>query len=42
MRLIRRALRRNRDAFATVSAIGCPYIANAAAKTAAVWWTQGR
>lgn len=41
MRLTRRAVLRSSAAFATISAIGSPYIANAAAKTARVWWTPG-
>jgi multiple sugar transport system substrate-binding protein len=32
---------RSSAAIATVGVIACPYIANAAAKTATIWWTQG-
>src|SRR5262245_13222298 len=39
--LSRRSLLRGSVSLAAVSAIGCPYVANAAAKTATVWWTQG-
>ncbi|MGA8400999.1 MAG: ABC transporter substrate-binding protein [Stellaceae bacterium] len=41
MRLTRRAVLRSTAAIATVGALGRPYIANAEAKTATVWWTQG-
>jgi multiple sugar transport system substrate-binding protein len=41
MRLTRRSVLRNSAALASLSAFGHPYIANAAAKTATVWWTQG-
>ncbi len=41
MRLTRRSVLRNGAALASLGAIGHPYIANAAAKTATVWWTQG-
>jgi len=41
MRLTRRSVLRGSAALAGISAIGCPYVANAAAKTATVWWTQG-
>jgi multiple sugar transport system substrate-binding protein len=40
-RLSRRSLLRGSVGLAAVSAIGCPYVANAAAKTATVWWVQG-
>ena len=41
MRLTRRSVLRNSAAIATMSALGRPYIANAAATTASVWWVQG-
>ncbi|HWD56786.1 MAG TPA: ABC transporter substrate-binding protein [Stellaceae bacterium] len=41
MRLTRRSVLRSSAAIASLSALGRPYIANAAAKTATVWWTQG-
>jgi multiple sugar transport system substrate-binding protein len=41
MRLTRRSVLRSSAAIATMGALARPYIANAAAKTAAVWWTQG-
>ena len=41
MRLTRRSVLRSSAAAATLGALGRPYIANAAAKTATVWWTQG-
>src|SRR5215472_4201121 len=41
MRLTRRSVLRNSAAVAALSALGRPYVANAAAKTATVWWTQG-
>jgi multiple sugar transport system substrate-binding protein len=41
MRLTRRSVLRSGAAFASLSAFGRPYIANAEAKTAVVWWTQG-
>ena len=41
MRLTRRSVLRSGAALASLSALGCPYIAHAAAKTAVVWWTQG-
>src|SRR5580700_4114587 len=41
MRLTRRSVLRSSAAIATVGALGRPFIANAAAKTATVWWTQG-
>ena len=37
MRLTRRSVLRNGAALASLSALGRPYIANAAAKTATVW-----
>src|ERR1041384_77403 len=40
-RLSRRSLLRGSVGLAAVSTIGCPYVANAAAKTATVWWVQG-
>src|SRR5262249_61525376 len=40
-RLSRRSLLRGSVGLAAVSALGCPYVANAAAKTATVWWVQG-
>ena len=39
--LSRRALLRESASLAAAGALGCPYIANAAAKTAVVWWVQG-
>jgi len=41
MRLTRRSVLRSSAAIASLSAFGRPYIANAAAKTATIWWTQG-
>jgi len=41
MRLTRRSVLRSSAAIATVGALGRPFVANAAAKTATVWWTQG-
>ncbi|HVH78005.1 MAG TPA: extracellular solute-binding protein, partial [Stellaceae bacterium] len=41
MRLTRRSVLRNGAAIASLSTFGFPHIANAAAKTAVVWWTQG-
>ena len=41
MRLTRRSVLGSSAAIATVGALGRPFIANAAAKTATVWWTQG-
>ena len=41
MRLTRRSVLRNGAAIFSLSALGRPYIANAEAKTATVWWTQG-
>jgi len=37
----RRSLLRGSAALAAAGTLGRPYIANAAAKTATVWWTQG-
>jgi multiple sugar transport system substrate-binding protein len=39
--LTRRSVLRSGAALASLSAFGRPYIANAEAKTATVWWTQG-
>src|SRR5881398_3625159 len=39
--LSRRSVLRTSLAAAATGTLGCPYIANAAAKTAEVWWTQG-
>jgi multiple sugar transport system substrate-binding protein len=39
--LCRRALLRGTAGFAAAGTLGRPFIANAAAKTATVWWTQG-
>ena len=41
MRLTRRSVLRNGAAILSLSALGRPHIANADAKTATVWWTQG-
>jgi|SRR5579863_217263 multiple sugar transport system substrate-binding protein len=41
MRLTRRSVLRSGAAIASLGAVGRPYVANAAAKTATVWWTQG-
>ncbi len=41
MRLTRRSVLRNGAALATTSVLAHPYIANAAATTAEVWWVQG-
>jgi len=41
MRLTRRSVLRSGAAIASLSAVGRPYIANAEAKTATVWWIQG-
>jgi multiple sugar transport system substrate-binding protein len=41
MRLTRRSVLRSTVALATASALAHPFVANAAAKTADVWWTQG-
>ncbi|MFZ2004120.1 MAG: ABC transporter substrate-binding protein [Stellaceae bacterium] len=40
-KLTRRSLLRNSAGLAAAGAIGHPYIANAAATTATVWWVQG-
>jgi multiple sugar transport system substrate-binding protein len=40
-RLSRRSLLRGSVGLAAASTLGCPYVANAAAKTATVWWVQG-
>jgi multiple sugar transport system substrate-binding protein len=40
-RFSRRSVLRGSVGLAAVSALGCPYVANAAAKTASVWWVQG-
>ena len=37
----RRSLLRGSAALAAAGSLGRPFIANAAAKTATVWWTQG-
>ena len=37
----RRSLLRGSVSLAAASTFGCPYVANAAAKTATVWWVQG-
>src|ERR1700724_1556175 len=41
MRLTRRSVLRSGAALATTSVLARPYIANAAATTATVWWVQG-
>ncbi|HZK90781.1 MAG TPA: ABC transporter substrate-binding protein [Stellaceae bacterium] len=41
MRLTRRSVLRGSAALASIGVLGRPYIANAAAKTATVWWIQG-
>jgi multiple sugar transport system substrate-binding protein len=41
MRLTRRSVLRSSAAVVSLSALGRPYIANAAGKTATIWWTQG-
>jgi multiple sugar transport system substrate-binding protein len=41
MPLTRRSVLRNSAAAAALGALARPYIANAAAKTATIWWTQG-
>ena len=41
MRLTRRSVLRSGAAFASLSAIARPYVANAEAKTAEAWWIQG-
>jgi len=40
-RLSRRSVLRGSVSLAAAATLGCPYVANAAAKTATVWWTQG-
>ena len=40
-KLSRRSVVRGSVALAAAGTIGRPYVANAAAKTAAVWWSQG-
>ena len=40
-KLSRRTLLRSTAALAAAGTLGRPYIANAAATTATVWWTQG-
>jgi multiple sugar transport system substrate-binding protein len=37
----RRSVLRGSVSLAAVSSLGCPWVANAAAKTATVWWVQG-
>jgi hypothetical protein len=39
--LTRRSVIRSSVGFAAAGALARPYIANAAAKTAEVWWVQG-
>ena len=39
--LSRRSVLRGSVSLAAASTLGCPYVANAAAKTATVWWVQG-
>jgi multiple sugar transport system substrate-binding protein len=39
--LTRRSILRSSAAFAAAGALGAPYLANAEAKTATVWWVQG-
>src|SRR6516165_224503 len=39
--LTRRSLLRSSSALAAAGALGRPYLANAAASTATVWWVQG-
>src|SRR5258708_26958872 len=41
MRLTRRSVLRSGAALATTSVLAHPYVANAAATTAEVWWAQG-
>lgn len=41
MRLTRRSVLRSTAVAAAIGALGRPFVANAAAKTATVWWTQG-
>ena len=40
-RLSRRSVLRGSVSLAAAATLSCPYVANAAAKTATVWWTQG-
>src|SRR5689334_18343674 len=40
-KLSRRSLLRGSAGLAAFSTLGCPYVANAQAKTATVWWVQG-
>jgi len=40
-KLSRRSVVRGSVAFAAAGALARPYVANAAAKTASVWWIQG-
>src|SRR5947209_836849 len=40
-KLTRRSLLRNSFSLVAAGTLGRPYIANAAARTAAVWWVQG-
>jgi multiple sugar transport system substrate-binding protein len=40
-RLSRRSVLRGSVSLAAAATLGCPYVANAAAKTATVWWVQG-
>jgi len=40
-KLTRRSLLRNSFGLVAAGTLARPYIANAAATTAAVWWTQG-
>jgi hypothetical protein len=40
-KLSRRSVLRSSLALAAAGVVGRPYIANAAATTATVWWTQG-
>ena len=39
--LSRRSVLRGSVSLVAAATLGCPYVANAAAKTATVWWTQG-
>jgi multiple sugar transport system substrate-binding protein len=41
MRLTRRSVLRSGAAVVSLGALARPFLANAAAKTATVWWTQG-
>ena len=40
-KITRRSLLRNSFGLVTAGTLSCPYIANAASKTATVWWVQG-